>query len=319
MLVRFWGVRGSLPSPLPPSLIKEKIAAILEQAVPQDLANAETKRRFLEGLPPWLYGTAGGNSPCVSVDIDGFNEPFIFDCGSGIREMGIHIGAMNPAPSRYHIFFSHFHLDHLLGFPFFGPVYNPSVTVDFYSPKPGLQKKLADMMVVPFFPVQFDYLMSKKNFHQLESNGLNKAVVSIGPTEIDFRKMNHPGDSFSYKITCNGKRFIYATDVELLSSDFLPTEDNTCFFRDADMIVLDSQYTLGEAIDKYNWGHSAFSLAVDFAANWGIKHLVLFHHDPTYDDRKLYEILQSARWYLQNMGIKDMEINLAVEGLEISL
>ncbi|MDR2071996.1 MAG: MBL fold metallo-hydrolase, partial [Spirochaetaceae bacterium] len=95
--------------------------------------------------------------------------------------------------------------------------------------------------------------------------------------------------------------------------------ENTGFFNQADCIVLDSQYTLGEAIEKYYWGHSAFSLAVDFAANWGIKQLILFHHDPTYDDRKLYNILQSARWYTERMGIKGIQISLAMEGMEINL
>ena len=85
------------------------------------------------------------------------------------------------------------------------------------------------------------------------------------------------------------------------------------------MIVIDCQYTLGEAIDKYNWGHSAFSLAVDFSVNWNIKHMVLFHHDPTYDDHKLYGILQSAKWYLERMNLKGIELTLAYEGLEISI
>jgi len=120
-------------------------------------------------------------------------------------------------------------------------------------------------------------------------------------------------------ISHKGKRFIYATDSELAPADFSPTQENTAFFKDADVIVLDAQYTLNEAIDKHNWGHNAFSLAVDFAANWGIKHLILFHHDPTYDDRKLYGMLQAARWYHQRMGFKEMEISLAVEELEISL
>jgi len=85
------------------------------------------------------------------------------------------------------------------------------------------------------------------------------------------------------------------------------------------LIIIDCQYTLGEAIEKYNWGHSAFSLAVDFAANWGIKHMVMFHHDPTYDDHKLYGILQSAKWYLERMNLKGIELTLAYEGLEISI
>ena len=87
----------------------------------------------------------------------------------------------------------------------------------------------------------------------------------------------------------------------------------------ADLIVIDAQYTLGEAIEKYSWGHSAFSLAADFASNWGIRKLVLFHHDPTYDDKKLYGILQSARWYIDHMSIKGVEAMLATEGTEIRI
>jgi phosphoribosyl 1,2-cyclic phosphodiesterase len=281
--------------------------------VPEDIESAESRERFLAGLPPWLYGTVGGNSLCLSVDIEGFNEPIIFDCGSGIREMGIARNAVRPASLQYHIFFSHFHWDHVLGFPFFGPGYNPSVTLDFYSPKPGLEDCLRATMAEPYFPVRLETMRSKKRFHLLEG------PFCIGPVSIAFKKMSHPGDSYSYAVSHNGKRFIYATDTELSMADFVPDEGNTGFFKDADVIVLDSQYTLGEAIEKFSWGHTAFSLAVEFAANWGIKHLVLFHHDPTYDDRKLYGILQSARWYLQRLGVKGMEISLATEGLEISL
>jgi phosphoribosyl 1,2-cyclic phosphodiesterase len=183
----------------------------------------------------------------------------------------------------------------------------------FYSPKPGIEKIIGGMIHPPYFPVQLEAMAAKKHFHLLEH------PFTVGSADVAFRKMSHPGDSFAYKISHNGKRFIYATDAELSAADFAPNEENTGFFKDADMIVLDSQYTLGEAIEKYNWGHSAFSLAVDFAANWGIKHLVLFHHDPTYDDQKLHRILQSARWYLQRMSSGAMEISLAVEGLEITL
>jgi len=313
MLIRFWGVRGSLPAPLLPSDIKAKIAVILEQMVPEDIASAESRERFIAGLPPWLYGTVGGNSLCVSVNIEGLSEPLVFDCGSGLRQMGIACYAEVPTPSQYHIFFSHFHWDHVLGFPFFNPAYNPSVTLNFYSPKPGVEDCLRASMSEPYFPVRLETMMSQKNFHLLEN------PISIGPVNITFKKMNHPGDSFAYALNHNGKRFIYATDTELSTADFEPNEENTNFFKDADIIVLDSQYTLGEAIEKYSWGHTAFSMAVEFAANWGIKHLVLFHHDPTYDDHKLYGILQSARWYLQRMEVKGMEISLAVEGLAITL
>ena len=313
MLIHFWGVRGSLPAPLNPCEIKDKVSTILEKVLPEDIATAESRRRFLDGLPPWLCGTVGGNSPCISITIDGLDEPVVFDCGSGLRELGIACAKKNPMPLKYHIFFSHFHWDHLMGFPFFQPAYDASATLDFYSPSPKLEEALMGQMHLPYFPVKMENMPAKKNFHYLQK------PISLGPATIAFREMNHPGGSFAYLLSNNGKRLIYATDTELATSDFEQNEANAGFFKDADVIILDAQYTLGEAIDKYNWGHSAFNLAVDFAANWGIKHLVLFHHDPAYDDRKLYGMLQSARWYVQRMGITGMEVSMATEELEISL
>jgi phosphoribosyl 1,2-cyclic phosphodiesterase len=313
MNIHFWGVRGSIPTPAMPSRIKSKISAIVEQITPEDLAGPESRERFLAGLPPWLFGTVGGNSPCVSVTFDDPQECIIFDCGSGLREMGAAQADEKRKVSRFHVFLSHFHWDHIQGLPFFGPGYNPSVQMDFYSPVDGLKQILSGQMVHPYFPVQFDTMGSQKNFHRLENE------IKIAGRTISFKKMNHPGDSYAYCVNENGKRFIYSTDTELTSADFLKNDENTSFFQNADMIVIDCQYTLGEAIDKNNWGHSAFSLAVDFAANWNIKHMVMFHHDPSYDDHKLYGILQSARWYLERMNLKGIELTLAYEGLEISI
>ena len=313
MNIHFWGVRGSLPSPVTPSRIKSKISAIVEQITPEDILNAESKEKFMAGLPPWLFGTVGGNTPCVSVNFDNPKEYVIFDCGSGLREFGMAQINEKRLPAHYHIFLSHYHWDHLQGLPFFGPGYNPSVKMDFYSPMPDIEKNLHGQMVQPYFPIGFDSMGAEKTFQQI------KDTMVISGRSITFKKMNHPGDSYAFCINENGKRVIYSTDTELTANDFLKTEENTSFFKGADMIIIDCQYTLGEAIDKYNWGHSAFSLAVDFTANWGIKHMVMFHHDPSYDDHKLYGLLQSARWYLDRMNIKDIELTLAYEGLEITV
>jgi phosphoribosyl 1,2-cyclic phosphodiesterase len=313
MLIHFWGVRGSLPAPQLPSQIKSKISAILERLTPEDIEGPEKRERFLAGLPPWLFGTVGGNTPCVSVSLGDPQELIVFDCGSGLRELGMAMAKEKPKPSRYHVFFSHFHWDHLQGLPFFSPSYDPGVTVDFYSPMKNLEASLQGQMTSPYFPVHMESMGCGKRFHFLE-----EAVVLNGVT-ISWKKMNHPGDSYSYLVNDGKRRFIYATDTELSTADFMKNDENTRYFKDADLIVIDCQYTLGEAIEKYNWGHSAFSLAVDFAANWGIKHMVLFHHDPTYNDRKLFNILQSARWYTERMNIKGIELSLATEGLEINL
>jgi phosphoribosyl 1,2-cyclic phosphodiesterase len=313
MNLRFWGVRGSLPAPITPARIKSKISAIVQQITPEDLVNAESRERFLAGLPPWLFGTVGGNSPCVTVDFGDSKECIIFDCGSGLREFGIsQINDKNKA-SRYHVFFSHFHWDHMQGLPFFGPGYNPSVKMDFYSPVGDLRKILSGQMVHPYFPIGLDTMGSKKAYHLLDGE------VDIMGRKVTYKKMNHPGDSYAYCVRDKGKRIIYSTDTEITTNDFMKTEENTAFFKDADLIIIDCQYTLGEAIDKYNWGHSAFSYAVEFAGNWGIKHMVMFHHDPSYDDHKLYGILQSAKLYIDRMNSKGIELTLAYEGLEISV
>jgi len=201
----------------------------------------------------------------------------------------------------------------LHGFPFFGPAYIESAHINFYSPSDNLEEYLSGQMRDPYFPVTMDVMPSKKYFHRLEG------PITLGPATISFRKMNHPSGSFAYLVNHNGKRFIYATDAELGMYDFEQNEENINFFRDADMIVLDSQYTPDEAIGKSKWGHNAFNVSVDFASYWGIKHLVLFHHEPAYNDHKLAGMLQAARWHLEGLDNRDMEISLATEDMEISL
>jgi phosphoribosyl 1,2-cyclic phosphodiesterase len=313
MRIRFWGVRGSLPAPPSPAQIKSKISTILERLTPEDIASPESRERFLSGLPPWLYGTVGGNTPCLTVSRDDSPDTFVFDAGSGIREMGGVLAKESPKPSRYHLFFSHFHWDHLQGLPFFGPGYDPSVAINFYSPNRELENFLREQMRSPYFPVSMDTMGCKKTFHLL------KGKISLEGMEISYKKVNHPGGCYCYQVNDGKHRFIYSTDTELSPADFEKNEENSSFFRGADLLVIDCQYTLGEAIEKYNWGHSAFSLAVDFAANWGIKRMVLFHHDPAYNDRKLFSILQSARWYTERMNIRNVELILGMEGLEILL
>jgi len=313
MTIHFWGVRGSLPSPQLPSQLRSKISAILERLTPDDIKSPESRERFLGTLPPWLFGTVGGNTPCVTVTCESTRDVIVFDAGSGLREFGASAVQERPKRDHYLIFLSHFHWDHLQGLPFFIPAYDPSCILDFYSPLKNLESALHGQMTSPYFPVHMESMASKKNFNQLTE------PMQVGNINVSFRKMNHPGDSYSFKLMEGNRNFIFATDTELSTNDFQKTDENTAYFQDADCIVLDSQYTLGEAIEKYNWGHSAFSMAADFAATWGIKQLVLFHHDPTYDDKKLFNILQSARWYTERMGIKDIEITLAMEGMEINL
>lgn len=314
MKVRFWGVRGSVPSPITPDEIRRKIASVVQRIRPEDLESPLARERFLADLPPWLFGTYGGNSSCIEVRLSD-NSCIIIDGGSGIRELAASLAREMDDVSEFHIFITHFHYDHLQGLPFFGPAYNPSVKITFYSPVPGFERIVLNHMQPPYFPVTMEGAMASNfSFEELGTDS-----VQIGTGTVSWRRHKHPGGAVAYRIEEHGKAFIFSSDTELQETDFEKSPENQAFYGGVEMIILDSQYTLGEAIEKYDWGHSSFSLGVDFVSAWKIGQLYMFHHDPTYDDRRLYKNLQSARWYARNLGNTDLGVYLSEEGLEVEL
>ena len=313
MKVKFWGVRGSIPTPIKPSQLQSRIAAIVQRIQPSDLVSQESRDAFLAGVPLYLTETIGGNTTCMEIRTND-NSCIIIDAGSGIRELGINILKKRERIKKFHIFFTHFHWDHILGLPFFDPAYIPGYELHFYSPVKYMEKTLRSQMEAPYFPVTMDAFGAKLFFHQIADE-----PVRISGAEIRWRRVKHPGGCFSYKISENGKDFIFSTDTELTERDFRRNDENNDFYENTDLIVIDSQYTLGEAIEKYDWGHSSYSLAVDFAAEWKIPKLVLFHHEPKYEDKKIYKILNSAKWYEKHIENSNVEIYLAKEELEFTL
>lgn len=314
MKVKFWGVRGSIPTPLTQSQLKSRIAAAVARVQPSDLESAETREAFLAKLPPYIFGTVGGNTTCLSIHVR--NTPLvIIDAGSGIRELAAMVSRQPEQIREFHIFFTHFHWDHLQGLPFFSPAgYNKDNTIHFYSPKENLEEIIRGQMVPPYFPVDLDAMASAKRYIHLRSH-----ESRLGELEIHWKNMRHPGGSVAYRMSHKGKSMIFSTDTELSPEDFKRTPENCRFFENTDLLILDSQYTLGEAIEKYDWGHTSYSMAVDFAAEWNIKNLVLFHHEPLYNDRKIFGMLNSAEWYRARLGKKQFRVMLAVEGMEVDL
>ena len=165
MNLKFWGVRGSIPSPLSSQKFMSKIQAIIQQISVSDLQSMNTRERFISQLPKWLTSTVGGNSPCVELSISD-NEVFIFDAGSGIRELGKVL--IENSNCKIHIFLSHFHWDHIQGLPFFDPLYNPNFEIHFYSVKSDLEKFLSEQMKSPFFPVEFSNISKNFKFHRIK-------------------------------------------------------------------------------------------------------------------------------------------------------
>ncbi|WP_294430177.1 MBL fold metallo-hydrolase [uncultured Treponema sp.] len=312
MNVHFWGVRGSIPTPLSAQQIRTKLYAALQRIKSEDIESDEAKLNFISSLPWWISGTAGGNTPCVELVLKDGSD-IIFDAGSGMRVMGKF--ADPPAHSHYHLFMSHFHWDHIQGLPFFDAAYNPNIIFDVYSPYPQMKEYLETQMSSPFFPVPFSGIEKHFNFHLIEPG----QVLNIGTAEISCTKMGHPGDSYSYAVVEDGKKFVYATDIEIGSKDFVRTEEKAAIFENADVILIDSQYTVEESLRKVNWGHSAFCYAIDFAFMWKAKKVFMFHHEPTYDDRRLNTILESAKWYANYVSGSAMEIDIACEGAVIEL
>ena len=311
MIIRFWGVRGSLPTPLLPQQVQSKIMAAVQRITVDDLKDEESRARFVSSLPSWIFGTTGGNTTCVEVK--SANNELIFDAGTGIRILGK--SSNLPKNKIYNMFITHFHWDHIQGLPFFDAAYDPESEFNIYSPVENARHLFEEQMKQPYYPVPFGALTKKMNFMTL----MPGSPINIGDTQIVCCPMSHPGTSYSYAVIEGNKKFVFATDVELRSKDFESTPLMEKVFNHADCIVIDSQYTAEEAYRKQNWGHSAFCYAIDFAVHYGIKNVYLFHHEPTYDDKKLDSILQAARWYAQYIAHEELNIELAKEDMEIHL
>lgn len=312
MYMQFWGVRGSLPTPLTPQQIRSKISAVVQRISPDDIINSDTRQRFIDMLPETISGTIGGNTACVEL-VNKKGTVFILDAGSGIRALGKKYAGKKPGV--FHIFFSHFHWDHIQGLPFFDPIFNPNTEIHIYTPVENAKQLLSDQMESPYFPVPLSACTKKIYFHQVTP----MEPFEIDGTIIEAKRMHHPGGSYSYLFKEDDKKIIYATDVELQPDDYLKGNPNYSFFGNADILILDAQYTVEEVIVKENWGHSSFSHATDFATAMKVKKLYLFHHDPMYDDKKIHTIMKTADWYMKHNRKSETEVYAASEGMEITV
>ena len=314
MIVRFWGVRGSIPTPISPRQIRGKIAAAVSRITSADLETPEAREAFLATLPPEIFGTVGGDTTCIEVRLSD-DTVIVFDAGSGITKLARSLKSQRSHKRQYHLFFTHFHWDHIQGLPFFAPqVYDPDCEITFYSPVAEIEEILRGQMSDPYFPVTLDEMKATLRFVTLD-----RMPVQIGGAKVYWRRVKHPGTCYSYKVVENGRSFIFSTDTELDDEDFKRDSANESYYANVNLMAMDAQYTLNEAIEKYDWGHSSYSLAVDFAAEWEIERLVLFHHDPQYDDSKMYSILKSAHWYRRHLHTDRLSIHLARESSEFEV
>jgi phosphoribosyl 1,2-cyclic phosphodiesterase len=318
MRVRFWGTRGSIPVSLTWRDLRDRVAQALVAANGRTLDSLEKAYAFLEGhLPFSIAGTYGGHSPCVEVDAGGPSY-FVCDMGSGARAFGAHVMArQSGAPARINVFMSHLHWDHVMGFPFFVPAWTPGTRMRIHGCHAALEAAFVRQQEPPGFPVGFSRLGAEFEFVHLEPG----RTIEVDGVRVTAKHQLHGGDSYGYRFETGERSVVYSTDSEHKLEDATETHDFVAFFRDADLVVFDSMYSLAEAVSvKEDWGHSSNMVGVELCQMAGVKHLVLFHHEPAYDDAAIDRVLAETRRFeeLTRDGAP-LKVSSAYDGLEIAL
>ncbi len=283
MKLRFWGVRGSIPVP---------------------------------GVATSRYG---GNTSCVEVQADG-EAPLVLDCGTGGRTLG---RALLSRPERQlHLLFTHFHMDHLFGFPFFAPIFTPTfevtVTAPTFSPD-TTRDRIARYLNGIFHPLRVYEVPGQLRFDAVRPG----ATLERGPYTIRAVALNHPGGACGYRIDYKGSSAVYITDTAPLSrpgegvAGGLPPNGREqvllSLMEGAQAVVFDTMFTHDEYLEKMTWGHAYPEYAVDLCRLAGVRTLYLFHHAPDASDDDLDALAE--RW----AGHTGPQVLLAREGLEVDL
>ena len=274
MKIKFYGVRGSIASP---------------------------------GQDTVRYG---GNTSCVYVEA-GDGTQFVFDAGTGIRKLGEELMAL-PDSKEINLIFSHYHWDHIQGFPFFLPAYKKNQVINLLAAhlKDVNAHSVLTQMTNPHFPVPSDKLEAQVKLLSIEND-----VVKIGQNTIYVQSLNHPGGGSAYRLETPAGSMAYVTDNELDP----PNEPATTytewvsFLADVDFLIHDAMYVDNELEKIHGWGHSLISQVLQLAVDTKVKNLILFHHDPARTDDQLDEICKESRdWMVEHNP--ECQVYIAKEG-----
>jgi len=313
--VRFWGTRGSLPVALTASAVRRKVIAAVRGAAGRTFASEADLEAYVEGLGFAASGTFGGHSPCVEL-LTGGPDYVLCDLGTGVRPFGQGVMKRHGAtPQTFHVFMSHVHWDHIMGFPFFAPAYRPGNRIFIYGGHDLLEAALRRQQAPPSFPVDFDALQASIEFIRLEPD----RDYDIAGLTVRLMLQRHAGDSYGYRFTASDRTVVYSTDSEHKLDDLAEAQRFVDFFRGADVVVFDAMYSLADSISvKADWGHSSNIVGVELCQMARAKHLVLFHHEPAYNDATLEGLLKEARRFEElTRGDHALKVSAAYDGLEI--
>lgn len=286
--LRFWGTRGSIPSP---------------------------------GLATVKYG---GNTPCVEVRTD-TDWLVILDAGTGLRELGrTLVAGANGNAIAADIFLTHAHWDHIQGIPFFAPIFQPGNHFTIWGSKtlqPSIDRVIRDQMSPVVFPVTFEQLDATIDFCEIAEerragNGYNVTAFAV----------RHPGGALGYRFSGRSEKdgsFVYISDNELNpSAPYAARADwkerLVDFVRGATVLVHDAMYTTGEYEKHRGWGHSTYEDAVGLALEAGVEQLVLFHHRPERSDDDVDRWVAACRALVDARGGR-LVVTAAAEGMRLTV
>ncbi len=299
MKLKFWGVRGSIPTP---------------------------------GKHTVRYG---GNTPSLELRLDD-DKLIIFDAGTGIRNFGDDL-INNGESVKAFLLITHPHWDHIQGFPFFKPAFisgNELTIIGTERAEKTLSEIISEQMNRIYFPVQLHELKAKIKFIPIRDEG----EMNIFEAKVRTLYVNHPGFTVAYRLEYNGKVLVYVSDNEpydraaaaSLSNfeEFVKQKYNSNsgdpnqrvfdFCKDADVLIHDATYTPEEYIDRVGWGHSHYLFTLRVAAEANAKRLYLFHHDQNHSDDKVDDILKKCKKEVKTRGYK-FECEAAAENMVISI
>jgi len=277
--VTCWGTRGSIPAPGPDTV------------------------RF------------GGNTSCVEMNTASGCR-LIFDAGTGIRALSSSI-AEEGSPLDAHLFVTHYHWDHIQGFPFLSQIYQPATRLRVHGPRQGdvsVDQALSGQMSPLYFPVPLEAMAAEVHFASADGQPWHGDGVSV-----EAFRVQHPGVTFGYRVSAGGATAVYVPDNELGDApDPAWYRDMVAFVRGADLLLHDAMLTDAEYETRHGWGHSTFSQAVRLAEEGGVKRLALFHHSPDRSDAELDAIAGKLR---RGLAARDsaLVVDVADEGADIRL
>ena len=320
LTVKLWGVRGSIPRPEIPQLLRQRIVQLL-----QDFAKSgKSAQDFSASLSLPQIGGFGGNTTCVEVKSG--EDRLIIDAGSGLRELGVTLlsGPAGRGQGEIHILFTHFHWDHLIGLPFFIPLFIGGNKIHFYGVQPEMKAVVQQLFCRPYFPVVFEDLASQIEFHALTP----RQTVQIKGFKVTPYELDHPDPCWGFRIERGGKVYAHCVDTECARQTREELGADLALYQNVDLMLFDAQYTLTEIVDKANWGHAAAGFGIDLAMREKIKRIWFIHFDPYAPYEKIVAAESQARTYhfsrmqeLEKNGetIYPVDWSFAFEGMELTL